>query len=72
MAVAMAMEQEQRPMQGQRKRLETFTERRAVGEAVIDHAPRCFRCNKPIAWMVTRPWRITCRACLTTNCSPTE
>lgn len=56
----------------ERKRLETFTERkRTSGDAVIDHAPRCWRCSKPIAWHATRPWSIVCRWCgSTVNSDP--
>lgn len=28
-----------------------------------DTKPRCTRCAKVLAWLVTRPWRIQCSRC---------
>jgi len=54
-----------------RPRLETKTERRpAAGEVVIDHAPRCWNCNRPLAWQAARPWSIKCAFCRKTSSSP--
>jgi hypothetical protein len=59
----------------ERRRLETHTERKALppgAEAVIDHAPRCWRCSKPVAWHVARPWSVVCRWCGSTVNSPPD
>ena len=57
----------------ERTRLETKTERRpAAGELVIDHAPRCWNCNVPLAWQAARPWSIFCKRCRQTTSSPPD
>ncbi len=35
--------------------------------SVSDEFPRCWNCNKLLAELVTRPWRIVCRACKKVN-----
>lgn len=57
----------------QGQRLETRTEVRApAGGAplVVDHAPRCWNCDHPLAWHATRPWSIRCSWCRKTTSSP--
>ena len=62
----------------ERKRLETYTERVPTGCAcpecvrVIDHAPRCWRCDKPVEWYAARPWSVNCKWCGSRNQSPPE
>lgn len=35
--------------------------------AVTDEAPRCWRCNRLLAVLVTRPWVIRCSRCKAEN-----
>ena len=35
--------------------------------AVTIERPRCWRCNKLLAEMVSAPWRITCPRCKAAN-----
>lgn len=35
-----------------------------------DRDPRCWRCKKFLAVLVTRPWEIICARCGATNASP--
>lgn len=35
--------------------------------AVTENDVRCWRCDKLLAEMVSRPWRIRCRACKAIN-----
>lgn len=40
----------------------------AYGEkAGTDEKPRCWRCNRLLAEMLTRPWLITCTRCKAKN-----
>lgn len=34
--------------------------RDGFGKPVTDHGPRCWKCNRLLAVLVTRPWRIIC------------
>ena len=36
------------------------------GEKTVER-PRCWRCNKLLAELVTAPWRITCTRCKAGN-----
>lgn len=36
-------------------------------QVVTDEKPRCWRCNRVLAWMVTRPWAIKCGRCRAEN-----
>ena len=33
----------------------------------VDHAPRCWRCDKALAILLARPWQIVCPRCKATN-----
>jgi hypothetical protein len=35
--------------------------------ASTDEAPRCWRCSRLLAELVTRPWSIRCGRCKATN-----
>lgn len=35
--------------------------------ATADEKPRCWRCERLLAEMVTRPWRIVCSRCKASN-----
>ncbi len=41
----------------------------AVGEGarVTDKEPRCWRCNRVLAHLATRPWSIDCHRCHAQN-----
>lgn len=40
----------------------------AYGRAVVtDDAPRCWKCNRLLAFYVTRPWMILCTRCKAKN-----
>lgn len=36
---------------------------------VTDEAPRCWRCRRKLAEMVSRPWQLTCARCKAMNAS---
>lgn len=36
-------------------------------EAVTDHEPRCWRCNRKLAHYMTRPWSVQCSRCKAAN-----
>ena len=38
--------------------------------AVTDPSPKCWRCEKPLAVFVTRPWKLICQRCHAKNASP--
>ncbi len=56
--------------------LQTRTETRNVTSltVTIDFAPRCMKCNLPLAFMVTRPWTLQCsrHSCKQVNHGNTE
>lgn len=62
----------------ERGRLESRTERRPMPcgcpdcVKVVDVAPRCWRCDKPVQWHAGRPWSVVCKWCGSTNNSPPE
>jgi len=33
----------------------------------VDEEPRCWRCGKKLAEVLTRPWEITCQRCKARN-----
>lgn len=35
--------------------------------ATTDEAPRCWRCNRLLALMLTRPWKMSCPRCKALN-----
>lgn len=39
---------------------------------VTDQSPRCWRCNRVLAFYVTRPWAILCGKCKARNASGPE
>lgn len=46
-----------------------MTEKSAYGPVVpkTDRDPRCTKCNRMLARLLTRPWVIQCPRCKTTN-----
>jgi hypothetical protein len=36
---------------------------------VTDEAPRCWRCRRKLADLVSRPWQLVCTKCKATNAS---
>lgn len=40
--------------------------------AIVDEVPRCWRCNRILAYFVTRPWKIMCSRCKALNQAGTE
>ncbi len=36
-------------------------------QKLTDEKPRCWRCNRALAYVVTRPWQIKCSKCNATN-----
>jgi phage FluMu protein Com len=46
-------------------------DRDPYGRTVLsDETPRCWRCARVIALLVTRPWQIRCSRCKAMNQSP--
>lgn len=37
------------------------------GAGIADHEPRCWRCDKKLAELVSRPWVIVCVRCKARN-----
>lgn len=37
---------------------------------VVDREPRCWRCGKKLAVLLTRPWEIACVRCGARNATP--
>jgi hypothetical protein len=37
---------------------------------ITDREPRCWRCRRVLASVVTRPWRMRCAKCRAENASP--
>lgn len=35
--------------------------------AQTDEKPRCWRCNRLLAELLTRPWKVTCSRCKAIN-----
>jgi hypothetical protein len=58
------------------RRLETTDAPRYENQAMIpqpivtDEAPRCWRCRRKLADLVTRPWQLVCARCHAMNCEP--
>lgn len=40
--------------------------------AIVDEIPRCWRCNRILAYFATRPWKISCSRCKALNQAGTE
>jgi hypothetical protein len=38
-------------------------------KAMIDEAPRCWRCGRRLADYVGRPWKLVCQRCRAANAS---
>ena len=57
-----------------RARLVTTTERVPApsGRVTVDHAPRCWNCNRPLFEQAGRPWVKRCDACKAHNARPQE
>ena len=36
-------------------------------DAIVDVSPRCWRCNRKLGELLTRPWEVTCTRCKATN-----
>ena len=41
----------------------------AIAGVVTDEKPKCWRCGRILAWVVTRPWRLSCNKCKAVNTS---
>jgi phage FluMu protein Com len=40
---------------------------RAETPAIVDQEPRCWRCNRLLAYFLARPWRLKCERCNAVN-----